>query len=333
MNFQGFFFFFSGLILFSTNPSHAEPTPLTSSSKSVLLDRIEAIVNKKAIFRSDLKKFKALSPLRSKVDPLFANDPLSKKIPTDPEITQFLIAETLILEQFPVSDQELDQELNSIQSNLKISREALKEAISREGYQFEDYRQLMRASIAKRQLIDRDIRNKAAVSEDELKSEYNRTRSGSKTFSGTVHLHLIKITKKNYQSVKNARDLYDEALKLLASGSPFEEVAKKTSDDSSATSGGDLGFLSYQDMNSSLQKEVRTFLSVKDSDRSPIGKFEDAQSFVIYRISEISKDVDSGFEKEKDPIRAKLLEREFQHQIQLWIDRQRSLNFIQVNAG
>jgi parvulin-like peptidyl-prolyl isomerase len=323
MNIQGFLLI---LTLFST-PSFAEITPSVKPINGVVVDRIEAIVNKKAIYLSDLRKFRELTGLRMKVDPLFANDPLSKKNPTHSEIVDFLIAETLILEKFPVSDADLDAEINSIQSNLRINREGLIAAISREGFDFEDYRQLMRASIAKRQLIDRDIRNKASVSEDELKTEYNSSRSASKTFEGSIHLHLIKISKKNYKTEKFAKELYETAMKELGQGGPFEEVAKKTSDDSSASNGGDLGFLSYQDMNSSLQKEVQKTLSKKDQ-TNRIGSFEDSTSFTIFKISEISADVDGGFNKEKDSLRGKLLEKEFAHQIKLWIDRQKNLSFL-----
>jgi len=309
----------------------ASATPVPSLS-GTLIDRVEAIVNKKAIYYSDTKKFRSLASLRSKVDPLFANDPLSKKTPTDTEIVDFLIAESLILEKFPVSDTDLDQEINSIQANLHIDRDALRAAITREGFQFDDYQALMRASIAKRQLIDRDIRNKAAVSEDELKTEYNRNRSGSKTFQGAIHLHLIKVTKKNYKTVKYAKDLYEQALKDLDSGQSFEDVAKKTSDDNSATNGGDLGFLSYQEMSGPLQKEVQKQLATKGVDqKNQISKFEDPTSFTIIKISEVSKDVDSGFDKEKDALRGKLMEGEFQHQIKLWIDRQRTLSYIRIN--
>jgi peptidyl-prolyl cis-trans isomerase SurA len=325
MNIQGFLLI---LALFSS-AAFAEPTASTKSSSGVVVDRIEAIVNKKAIYLSDIRKFKELTGLRMKVDPLFANDPLSKKKPTDSEIVEFLIAETLILEKFPVSDSDLDAEINSIQSNLRINREGLIAAISREGFEFDDYRQLMRASIAKRQLIDRDIRNKASVSEDELKTEYNSSRSASKTFEGSLHLHLIKITKKNYKTVKFAKDLFDEAIKELGQGVSFEEVAKKTSDDSSASNGGDLGFLSYQDMNPSLQKEVQKTLSKKDQSIR-IGSMEDASSFTIFKISEISADVDGGFNKDKEMIRGKLLEKEFAHQIKLWIDRQKSMSFLTI---
>ena len=330
MNIQGFLLLFSIFLNQFSFPAHAETVPAKPAT-GTLVDRVEAIVNKKAIYFSDIKKFRTLISLRAKVDPLFANDQLSKKTPTDSEIVDFLIAEAIILEKFPVSDNDLDQEINSIQANLHIDRAGLRAAISREGFQFEDYQQLMRASIAKRQLIDRDIRNKAAVSEDELKAEYNRTRSSSKTFQGSIHLYLIKVTKKNYKTVKFAKDLYEQALKSLADGVSFEEVAKKTSDDQSANNGGDLGFLSYQDMAPSLQKGVQSILSSKSPDKTQVSKFEDSNSFTIFKIAEISKTVDSGFDKEKDLLRGKLLEGEFQQQIKLWIERQKGLNYIRIN--
>ena len=331
MNIQGFLLFLS-VFTCSYSYSATVENPVSSKQPSgTIVDSIEAIVNKKAIYTSDIKKFRTLTSLRSKVDPLFANDQLSKKNPTDLEIVDFLVAETLILEKFPVTDGDLEQEINGIQNNLHINREGLRAAISREGFQFDDYLQLMRASIAKRQLIDRDIRNKAAVTEDELKTEYNLNKSSSKTFQGSIHLYLIKITKINYKNIKFAKDLNDQALKQLSDGQSFEEVAKKTSDDSSANNGGDLGFLSYQDMANNLQKEVQKILSSKNTDKSQVSNFEDKTSFTIFKIKEISKDVDSGFEKEKDGLRGKLLEIEFQHQIKLWIDRQKNLNFIRIN--
>lgn len=321
MNIQGFLLF-SGLFCSSVTLSFADT--------SKVVDRVEAIVNKKAIYKSDVKKFKTLTPLRAKIDPIFSNDPIAKKTPSETEVIDFLVTEMIILEKFPVSEAEVEQEITSIQNNLHIDRDSLRTAITREGFSFEDYQNLMKVSIAKRQLIDREIRNKAVVSDDELKAEYNRSRSGSKNFAGSFHLYLIKVTKKNYKTVKNAKDLYEQALKELGESKAFEEVAKKVSDDSSASSGGDLGFLSYQDMTPALQKEVQKILSSKNAEKE-VGKFEDASGFTILKIAEVSKDVDSGFDKEKEMLRGKLLEGEFRHQIQLWIDRQKSLNYIRIN--
>lgn len=322
MNIQGFLL----LLPLVSLPCFANPAPV----ESTVVDRIEAIVNKKAIYLSDIKKFRSTAGLRLKVDPLFANHSLSKKQATNSEIVDYLVSESLILEKFSVSDSELDQEINNIQSNLHINRENLRAAISREGFEFEDYRHLMRASISKRQLIDRDIRNKASVSDDELKTEYNKTKSVSKNFSGSIHLRLIKISKKNYKTTKNAKDVCDEAMKELSEGKTFEEVAKKTSDDSSAANGGDLGFLSYSDMHPILQKEVQKHLASKN--KVKFSQFEDPSSLTIFEIAEISNDVDSGFDQVKDALRARLLEKEFEHQIELWIDRQKSLNYVKLNS-
>ena len=72
-------------------------------------------------------------------------------------------------------------------------------------------------------------------------------------------------------------------------------------------------------------------LSSKSKEKNLVSKFEDPNSFTIFKIAEISKNVDSGFDKEKDALRGKLLEGEFQHQIKLWIERQKSLNYIRIN--
>ena len=143
MNPQGFSFFVVLLSLFGSM-SHAE-----------VVDRIEAIVNKKAIYKSDVDQFKILKPLRSKIDPIFGNDPIAKLAnPTDLEIVNYLIDESIVVEKFPVQDSEVEQEINGIQANLKIDRDALRAAIVREGFKFEDYFKLMRISLAKRQLLD-----------------------------------------------------------------------------------------------------------------------------------------------------------------------------------
>ncbi len=67
MNFQGFLLFSSlGSLLF------------TATAQAQVVDRVEAIVNKSVVYKSDVDQFKKLAPLRMKVDPFFAADPLAK---------------------------------------------------------------------------------------------------------------------------------------------------------------------------------------------------------------------------------------------------------------
>ncbi len=316
MNFQDFSFLGLALSLM-LNPAHAE-----------IVDRVEAIINKKAIYKSDVDLYKSTISLRAKVDPLFASEPLSKKMkPADSEVIDFLINENLILEKFPVADSEVEQEINGIQGNLKIDRDSLKAAIRREGFKFDDYFKLMRASISKRQLIDREIRNKAAVSDDDIRADFNRAHAGSKSFRGSFHLFLIKITKKNFKTSQLAKEQAQAALDSIKKAEAFEEVAKRFSDDESQAAGGDLGYLSYSDMSPMLQKEVQKIGPEKVG-----GLIEDKLNYMIVKTGEIKAESDAGLEKERESIRGRLMETEFRHQVQLWLERERSKNFVKINT-
>jgi parvulin-like peptidyl-prolyl isomerase len=300
---------------------------LTFTAQAEVVDRVEAIVNKKAIYKSDVTTWKETIPLRAKVDPTFNAETLSKKIkPKDSEILDYLINDTIILDHFQVSDSEVEQEINNIQGNLHITRDALKAAIRKEGFKFEDYFKLMRSSIAKRQLIDREIRNKAAVSDDDIKADYYRAHSASKSFRGSFHLYLIKITKKNFKTSSLAKEQALKALEAIHKGESFEEVAKRESDDNTQNAGGDLGFLSYGDMSPVLQKAVQNLGPDKTS-----SIIEDSSSFMILKTGEIKSDNDSGLEKAKESIRARLMESEYKHQLDLWIERERGKVFIKIN--
>jgi parvulin-like peptidyl-prolyl isomerase len=300
---------------------------LGSNAGAELVDRVEAVVNKRAVFYSDLGRFRNLTPLRAKIDPLFMSEPLAKKAkPADPEILEFLIDEMVIADRFPVTDSEVEQEINAIQTNLKIDRDTLKTAIGREGFKFDDYFKLMRVSLSKKQLIDREIRNKAAVSEDEVRSEYNRQFASSKKFRGSFRLFLIRVSKANFKSPAAAKEEAERALDAIKKGEAFESVAKRVSDDASQDSGGDLGFLSYSEMSSGIQKEVQTLGPGKTS-----SLIDEKGAYLIVRIGDVKSDNDSAFDKEKDQIRARLMEGEFQHQIRLWLDRERANNYVKIS--
>jgi parvulin-like peptidyl-prolyl isomerase len=303
MNLRDFFVLALVSFAFISHSAHAE-----------VVERIEAIINKKAIYKSDVEHFRQQVGLRAKIDPIFSNEPIAKSAnPSDLDIVNFLVDEAIIVEKFPVNDSEVEQEINSIQTNLKIDREQLKAAITREGFKFEDYFRLMRASLAKRQLIDREIRNKAVVSEDDIRSEYNRAKSGSKSFQGSFHLFLSKFQKADFKTAALAKQEAQHAL----------DDAKK----SGVFPGEDLGYLAYSDMSPELQKVVQKLGPEKTSD-----VVEDGKSYIIVKIGDIKDDADSATDHDKEMLRGHLMESEFEHQIHLWMDHERSNNYVKINT-
>lgn len=296
-----------------------------------LIDRIEASVNGSIIFNSDLDQWRTQLPLRSQLDPLFAHSELSKKETraSNDEIIQFLINEKLISLAFPVTDSEVDQKINSIQAMNKISRAQLKSALEEQGFRFEDYFELIRSSASKETLIDREIRAKVTISEDDLKNHYYNQQKRDNAASFQYHLRLIRISGDQYKSLDMFQQQAKLALESIKAGTPFEEVAKRYSDDDSAQAGGDLGVLSEDLISKVLLPHVK---KLKIGEVSPLIPFNSGKVFLILKLSDIISSDQDQYQKAREEIRARLYTAEYRHQIQLWIERQREKSFVHIPA-
>ncbi len=292
----------------------------------VVLDRLEASVNSAIILSSDVNKFRQIARLRAQLDPLFSGTSLATKgaSATKSEIINFLIDDRLIMLQYPNSDSEVEQEISSIQGSNRLDRAGLKSALGDQGYKFEDYFELIRTSASKRMLIDRDIRPKVAISEDDIKNYFYSHYAGKSNGNRAYHLQIISISIKNYKSLKAANDIANQSLREIKAGESFEEVAKRISDDPSAASGGDLGTLPEDQISS-------TFDQVKKLQIGEVSSLlggTSAGRFLILKLVDVKSNENEHLEKMKEQIRNQLATSEFAHQISLWLERQRQLAFI-----
>lgn len=295
-----------------------------SSIHAAVIDKLEAWVNSSLILLSDVKKFRDTMPLRAQLDPLFGGTVVAEKGPSasEQDIVEFLINEKLILQEFRISDTETEQEINSIQSNNRIDRQKLKGTLKEQGFAFDDYFELIRVSTAKRNLIDRDIRSKVTITDDDVKNYYYNHYAKDSLLSYRVK--MITISPENYKSSAVARDVATRSVQELQKGEPFEDVAKRVSDDPSAASGGDLGLLTESAMSPFIRTEIKKLQIGQTSSvlMGPGGKF------LILKLSDVTSSDSEHYLKAKEEIRGQLIASEYQHQISLWLERQRQLAFV-----
>lgn len=293
---------------------------------SASVDRLEASVNAAIILSSDVQKFRDTTGLRQQLDPLFAGTQLAAKGEgaTHAEIVEFLIDEQLIAQQFKITDGEVEQEINSIQANNRIDRQSLRDALKGQGYAFEDYFELIRISAAKRNLIDRDIRTKVTISDDDVKNYFYNHYAKKSSVPSAYKVRIIVISPSNYKSAAAARDTAERALSAIRAGESFEEVAKRASDDATASSGGDLGEMTSDQMNTQFREQLT---KMKIGEVSPI--LGDAKSrLFILKLEDVRSQESDRLNKMKEEIRAQLSAGEYQHQIALWLERQRQNAFV-----
>ncbi|MBC7693021.1 MAG: peptidylprolyl isomerase [Methylotenera sp.] len=297
-----------------------------SAASGKVIDRLEASVNNLMILKSDLKNFRDTVSLRAQLDPLFAGTNVAAKgtQASDSEITEFLVDEKLIAQQFPVTDTEVEQEVNSIQANNKIDRAHLKAALKEQGYTFDDYFDLIRTSAAKRNLIDRDIRTKVSITDDDVKNYYYNNLAKNSTAPLAYKVKIITLTPSNYKVQAAAKEAAERALAAVKSGEAFEDVAKRLSDDATAATGGDLGTLTDDQMSPAIRDPLKKMQIGQVS-----GVLGDYKSrFFILKLIDITSTQNDQLLKMTNEIRSQLAATEYQRQVALWIERQRQNAFI-----
>jgi parvulin-like peptidyl-prolyl isomerase len=182
---------------------------------------------------------------------------------------------------------------------------------------------LIRASASKRNLIDRDIRTKVTISDDDVKNYFVNHYSAT-TSARAYHVKIITISPRSFKTSAAAVAAAKSAYKALKGGEAFEEVAKRSSDHPSAQSGGDLGILTDDQMSPAIRNELK---KLKVGQVSEILGNLKSQMFIL-KLADIATTDEQRYEKVKDEIRNQLAASEYQHQITLWLERQRQNSFI-----
>jgi peptidyl-prolyl cis-trans isomerase SurA len=296
----------------------------SSFANAALVDRLEASVNSRIILHSDVERFRKTSSLRTQLDPLFRDSKLSETggQATNRQIVDFLIDEMVVLEEFEVSDDEVEQRVKSIQAENQIDRSQLISALSAEGFSFDQYFTIIRSSLAKMKLIDRDIRTKVYISDADVKNYYYNLNPNKGALE--YRIQLIQISPENYRSSSVALETVQRVHRELEGGEPFDEVAKRVSDGPTADAGGDLGFLPRDEMASTIREEVEKLKVGEFS--APFGNSKAA--YFIAKLADIRSGDERRLKQQTNQIREMLAAKEYRRQIELWLDRERQKAFI-----
>lgn len=297
-------------------------------SRAALVDKIVAGVNSEVILLSDLHQFDRTVSLRKELDPLFgfSQDVTGGSSANRSKVVNFLVEERLVTQAFKVSDQDIDQEIQTIQHNNNISRNDLTSFLKTKGFNFEDYRSLISIGRAKRELLDREIRNRVNISEDDIKNRYYKSVGKDASAPLEYSIQLILINTSSYKTPQAASQMADNALRSIRQGEPFADVAKRVSDAPSANQGGDLGFLASDQLDAPLKTAIKPLQRGEVSDvlKTPTG-------FMILKLSDLRSTESQKYLEAKEQIREELAKDEYKKQLHLWAERARNSAYTYVN--
>lgn len=209
------------------------------------LDRIIAVVNDEVITRRDLDdRLKVtLSQLRQQGTPLPPTDVLEKQVLERMiyDHVQFQYAKETGLR---VDDSTLDNAINRIAENNKISIAAMREALEKDGVSFGKFREEIRGEIVMVRLREREVDNKIQITDSEVDNFLN-TLQGQEGASEEFNLShiLIRVPERaSPEQLQERRARGERALAQIKGGADFRQVAASFSDAPDAEKGGAMGW-------------------------------------------------------------------------------------------
>ncbi len=287
--------------------------------RSEIIDKIVAIVNDDIVTMGEVQKSVQVEKqgVFTTADDYFRDMDLKEKL--DGFIEAKLIQQQAKRMKLDVSDKEVDAVVDSIRKQNLITEKELKERLQKENINYKDFVEGIRNNLLRNRVMGRAIGTQVNITEADIKKYYDTHPDQFR--SEEFHLEQVFISSRREDAPARAQ----AAFNMIQEGQPFEEAARKYSDDPSGPRGGDIGFVKREELIPQLLQAI-TLLMPGTSSHPVVTPY----GFHIMKLLEIRKGEAVPFEQVKDVIKARLTQQETQKRYKEYIEKIRTSSYIEV---
>jgi peptidyl-prolyl cis-trans isomerase SurA len=270
-------------------PANAPRAPATvprtpSLDRSVLLDRVVAIVDDEAVtqYEIDTQKKNALASMKQANLTPPASDVLDKQV-LDRLITERAVLHYAKENGVKVDDTQVERAIARIAQDNKMSVEDFRKAIANQSMTYDKYREEIRKEIVIQRLREREVDQRISVSDAEVDAflASQEAQAGGDVEYKVSHILVLVPERASPDQIDAKRRRAEEALKQVKDGADFGQVAAGFSDAQDALQGGSLGWRAPARMPTVFAEAVR---QMKPGDVSNV--LRSASGFHIVKLSE-----------------------------------------------
>ena len=302
------------------------------AADAVVVDRIVAVVNDDLITLFDLNQnfrpyeanIKALgyAPERER-ETLF-------KLRTDllnQLIERKLSDQVVKNNNIEVSEQEIDTALERLKDARSLTDDDLRAGLARQGLTLEEYRKNLKQQLLRNKLVNREVKSKIVITEDDINAYYDAHRE---KFAGESNYHLWNIFIRTPEfaddSTKRiALENMEAVLTQLRQGRSFESFAVDDPDSPIAPKGADLGQFKLDELSPELREAVS---GMKAGDFSPILKTD--MGYQIIFVQKIVEAKSKSLAAVKSEIHEILYNEAVDNRFQKWLKDLRKKSHIKI---
>ena len=234
----------------------ATPSPSVGSSDAQMIEGIIAIVNDEPISYSDVRERASLLLLT-----------LGVQQPNQQQVQQItsqaldeLIEEKLKLQEaaeyeVEVSDEDVARSVSNMASQSGLDRDGLINVLLSSGVNPASLEAQMRADIAWQRIMGGLYGSRIRISENQIEDRLNQLKASAQTTQ--YNLREIFLYTANEEEKQQALNGANTILEQLRAGAPFELAAQRFSSAPTAAAGGNMGFVSLDDVDPAVAEAVK----------------------------------------------------------------------------
>ena len=301
--------------------------PLATHAK--VFDKVVAKINSEIITLSSVEEKSALLRQKYERSPSISISPQELLS----EALNMIIEEKLQAQEgekrgMVVDEASIDAALKNIADKNGLDEGQLEEMLEREGKSLSSFRNHIREQIMVSKVSRYEMSNRVKVSNKEINNYYSSHQKEFWNDSQIRARHILFIVEPG-ASEKNRREKLDQATKVLnkiREGGDFIEIARKYSEDVSASNGGDLGFIKKGKMVAEFEEAV---FSIKKGKVSDIVKTE--YGYHIIKVEDIIAGKTLTLEESKDRITQILSVQKQKQGYTDWMSELKKSAFIEIS--
>ena len=222
------------------------------------------------------------------------------------------------------------KQLDQIRIENKLpSMEALEEAVSKSGVNWEDFKNNIRNGLLTKKVISSEVGSHISIPKDEIQKYYDEHKQEFMRPEQVV-LRSIEVNTagKDATEVGDLKKKADTALKRIRDGEDFGEIAKRYSDGATAKQGGYLG----QYKRGELAKELEdTVFKMKKGDLTEV--LETKQGFLIMQVMEHYDEGEQALAKVQNEIEEKLYSQRMEPALREYLKTLREESYVVIKPG
>lgn len=305
---------------------------IINAKSAEIVDRIVAVVNDDVITLIELNN--SLKPYTEKIRSLRYPPEKEQKLlfkvrkdMLDRLINQKIEDQEIERSKVKISEEQVDQTIESVKEKNYLTDEQLRAALSKDGMTMEAYRKNIKGQILRQRLVNLKVKSKIVITGEDVKAYYEKH---IEEYGGKEKYHLRNIIMRVplFSDTKNKLEIkakMDEILERLKAGESFEALATQYSESPAASDGGNLGEFEFDSLSPQLQMAIE---KIKPGEFTPV--IDTDQGYQILFLEEILRAKGKTLEEVTPEIERKLLNESIDKKYRAWIGDLRKQSVIKI---